>query len=125
MPMVVTSELIWELRYVFVANDDGHVMDRWKSVLPYNYTTDSSQGNTRALDSANLIWTFQTTFGAPAANRTFRYVGLSLSDFTTAPAPNYHQLNCNVVAATRLTSQLTQTTTQTLEVTYRLAWQRA
>lgn len=109
---------------VFIANDDGWPMDRWKSFIPHNYTTDSHQADGRSLDSANLIWTFQTTFAAPAVNRTFRYVGLSASDWGPAPSPHYFIKNNNVYAATRLTSQLTQTTTQTLEVTYRLAWQR-
>lgn len=112
---------------VAIANDDGWPMHPWKSLLVNNYTTDSQQVDDRSLDSANLIWTFQTTFSAPAADRIFRYValGFQASDAAVASSPYYTQHLYNIIAATRLTAQLTQTTTQTLEITYRLAWQRA
>lgn len=112
---------------VFVATDDGHDMHPWKSVIPGNHTSDSDLADVRSLDSANLIWTFQTTFSAPTVDRVFRYVGLKYqsADNNAGTSPNYIQLHPNVIAATRLTANLTQTTTQTLEITYRLAWQRA
>lgn len=109
---------------VFIANDDGWPMHPWKSVLPSNYSTDSDQVAFRTLDSTNLVWTFQTTFSAPAADRTFRYVGLKYKDADSGLSGTA-RLNPNVIAATRLTSSLTQTTTQTLEITYRISWQRA
>ena len=112
---------------VFVASDDGWPMHPWKSVIPGCHSSDSDLGDTRALDSANLIWTFQTTFGAPAVDRVFRYVGLKYQSAASGAgvAPYWHQMHPNVIAATRLTANLTQTTSQTLEITYRLAWQRA
>jgi hypothetical protein len=111
--------------YVFIANDDGWPMHEWKSVIPGNHTTDSTRGDVRSLDSANLIWTFQTTFPAPLVDRVFRYVGLKDQEAAAAITPVWTINNPGVYAATRLTAELTQTTTQTLEITYRLAWQRA
>ncbi len=74
-------------------------------------------------DGPNRLWTYFNTFSAPAANRTFRTVGLGKNS-TGATNSNANRGIVQVCAATVLGTPITQTTSQTLEVTYRLAFQR-
>lgn len=75
-------------------------------------------------DGPNRLWSYSTVFAAPPNNRIFQTVGLA-RNAETGPFTNFFGGPQNIQAATVLSAPVTQLTTQTLEVTYRLAFQRS
>ena len=78
---------------------------------------------TPTLDGPNRIWTYQTTFAAPPAERTIRVIGLTRQVETTG-FTNVKVGPLAICAATSLSTPIVQPTSSTLEVSYRLAIQR-
>jgi hypothetical protein len=75
------------------------------------------------IDGDNRIWTYSTVFTAPPSTRIFQTIGLAKST-NTDTQNNVKAGPQGIFAATVLSSQVTQTTSQTLEINYRLAFQR-
>ena len=89
----------------------------------YSIATDSNQsfasGNMNpALTPATHTKTFSTTFGTPGVNRTLGIIALANGSLTTQVADRGIE---NLMSFALLTPPKTQTTTQTLEVSYRVS----
>lgn len=90
-----------------------------RNVLPGTFAMNLSP----SFDGPNRIWTYSTVFVAPPSTRIFQTIGLSKS-ISTGTQNNVKAGPQGIFAATVLSSPITQTTSQTLEVNYRLAFQR-
>lgn len=116
------NDLLLDTQYVFIHENNEvmhHKRTAMRTVLPGTFV----MSTTASKDGPNRLWTFSVVFAVPPVNRTFQTVGLcettDPNGYTNVfPGPQ------NITAATVLGSPITQLTTQTLEVTYRLAFQR-
>lgn len=107
---------------VFIApedNGDVHILKTFtRHLYPENYEVDVYS----SLNSTTNTWTYTAVFSPPSSNRTIRYIGLhggGIGGDNTARA-----VQC-IFAMTKLTSNILQTTSQTLEVVYRVSFSRA
>lgn len=108
--------------YVFIneTNEPAHFKRTMlRTTLPGTW----AQNVTPSLDGTNRIWTYQTVFSAPPAQRTIRSVGLARR-ISTPGYTNVKSGPAAINAMTILSSPIVQSTTETLEVSYRLALQR-
>lgn len=118
----VNANYTTHVQYVFI-NENTEPMHIKRSAMRTILPGTWSMLVTPSLDGVNRIWTYATVFAAPPATRTFRTVGLSNARDTGGFANITGGLNA-IIAATVLSAPITQTTAQTLEVNYRLAFQR-
>lgn len=109
--------------YIFI-HENTEAMHQKRSamrtVLPGTWAQNVSQ----SFDGPNRIWTFATVFDAPPTTRTFKTVGLTRGRNTSGYTGVFEGPN-SIIAATVLSATITQEMSQTLEVNYRLAFQRS
>jgi hypothetical protein len=118
----VFRDYIMDTQYLFIHENNRpmHIKrTAMRTVMPGTF----DMSVTASKDGPNRLWTYSTVFAAPPSNRTFQTVGLS-EYHETGAYTNVHPGPKAILAATVLGAPLTQLTTQTLEVTYRLAFQR-
>ena len=111
-------------RYIFISNEVDQP-DSWKSIY-YNTYQDVSKliDTAGAINTASLYWTFQVTFSAPTApGRTIRNIGICAENDDIAYLNA--RMAVGVFCVARLTSDLFQSNTESLEVVYRLTFQQA
>ena len=89
-----------------------------RHLYPENYEVSASS----SLNSTTNTWTYTVVFNPPSSNRTIRYIGLKGGQI--AGENTARNVQC-IFAMTRLTSNILQTTSQTLEVVYRVSFSRA
>jgi len=82
---------------------------------------------TGSCDYANKIWTFSATFSAPTApGRYVRWVGMAYYTYYDAvTAYTYGRITGMAISGTKLTSELYQSSTQTLEIVYKYIFSEA
>ena len=122
-----------DMRYlrVFILPDDGGEMHPLKTAgrhrYPqnyevYSYPEDGAGANKMTVNSSTKTWSFPAIFGQPSSNRSFRYIGLRTS---RAQDTDGNARSANFIyAMTKLTSDISQATTQTLEAVYRISFTR-
>ena len=108
--------------YVFI-NENIEAMHAKRSAMRTILPGTWAQNITPSKDGPNRIWTYATVFAPPPVTRTFKTVGLTRA-IENGGYTNIDGGPNSIVAATVLSSAITQTTAQTLEVNYRLAFQR-
>jgi len=107
-----------------VVSNDLTAMHALKTVIRSTYPGTMAATASLAINNVAKTWTFSGTFAAPASNRTFQFVGIT-SQHGTEYVPSTNNRNIGpLLCGTRLTSPLIQTTTQTLEIVYRIAFTR-
>jgi hypothetical protein len=114
--------------YLFILPDDGGEMHPLKTagrhLYPDNYEVSLGPDQSNiSINNATRTWTFTAVFGQPSSNRSFRYLGLRARNNPAGIDGNAKNENF-IFAMTRMTSDVTQTTTQTLEVVYRVSFTR-
>jgi len=121
-PQFVYNNRTLNTKYVFI-NENSEPMHpkrtAMRTVLPGTFV----MSTTASMNGANRLWTYSVVFAVPPSNRTFQTVGLT----ETVDTGGYTGVRAgpsNIIAATVLGAPITQLTTQTLEVAYRLAFQR-
>ncbi len=107
---------------VFI-HENAAAMHAKRTVMRTTMSNTWAQIVTPTRDGPNRLWTFQTVFAAPGTARVFQTVGISRNRSTTVIF-NGKTGPTNIMAATVLGSPISQSTSQTLEVTYRLAFLR-
>jgi hypothetical protein len=80
-----------------------------------------SQSISASIDAPNRTHTFSTTFDAPTQDRTVRWIGLTKGSYTS----NNFRAAEYIMTGKTLSVPIVQTTTQTLEIVYRLTYVRA
>lgn len=110
-------------QYVFI-NETSEAMHVKRNSMRTTLPGTWSAAVTPTLDGPNRIWTYQTVFGVPPSQRTIRMIGLARNVDTTAYYTNVKGGPFSISAATLLTTPIVQTTAATLEISYRLAFQR-
>jgi hypothetical protein len=113
---------------LLISNDDQPThprKDLWFST--YANATYMDLNGTGSCDFANKIWTFSTTFSAPTApGRYVRWVGMAYyPHYNVVTAYTYGRITGNAISGTKLTSELYQTDTQTLEIVYKYIFTEA
>lgn len=108
--------------YLCILPDDNGDMDPYKTAGRHLYPNNYEVAVTASVNSSTSTWTYTGVLGTPSADRTFRYVGLrhnaaAVTD-STARAASF------IYAMTRMTTNISQTTSQTLEVVYRVSFSR-
>lgn len=108
--------------YVFITNDDGEMLPL-KSIFRSTYVDTMTMSATNTKSGSAKTWTFQVTFAAPTApGRTVNIIGIGNATYTRIGS--YACAITGVYCATKLTSPITQSNTQTLEITYRVTIMR-
>lgn len=110
------------IQSVFI-HENSEPMHRKRTAMRTTMPGEFAQQTTPTLDGPSRIWTYQTVFAAPATQRTIRTIGLCRA----ASGSGFTGLRVGVAgitAATLLSSPIVQTTSSTLEVSYRIAIQR-
>lgn len=118
------NELDWQNPgHIFLSNDTKDMHSR-KGMMRNTFRDASSVAAAYSYNLTNKTWTFTGTISAPTAGytRVFQNIGISLYDEYTFTG--YSRMIFNVLAATKLTSAITQTDTQQVEVSYRFTFQR-
>lgn len=106
---------------MFIAPDDNGQMETYKTMIRHLYPENYAVSVTATLNATTETWTYTGVFGLPSLNRVFRYVGLC----SNVPTEGTARAAGGIFAMTRMTSDISQTTTQTLEVVYRVSFSRA
>lgn len=117
------------LRYLdlLILPDDNGVMTPYKTAGRHLYSGQYEVDCYASVDGATSTWTYTGVFPAPTGipagtSRSVRYIGLKTSNNQgTDNTARYAQY---IFAMTRMTSDITQSTTQTLEVVYRVSFSR-
>jgi hypothetical protein len=108
--------------WIFISNDDSDML-ALKTVFRSTYANTMTSSTTTIKNGAAKTWTFQNTFAAPTApGRTINVIGLAYADYTRVGS--YACALAGAYCATKLTSPITQSNTQTLEITYRVTIMR-
>lgn len=118
-----TNNFAHHINAVFI-HENSEPMHRKRTMMRTVLPGTFAQSSTPTLDGPSRIWTYQSVFAAPVTQRTIRTIGLCRD----ADASGFTGLKLGVfgiIAATRLSSPIIQTTSSTLEVSYRLAFQRS
>jgi hypothetical protein len=109
-------------QYVFI-NETSEAMhvkrNSLRTTLPGTWYASVSP----TIDGASRLWTYQTVFAVPPAERTIRMIGLA-RNVSTVGYTNLKSGPASISAATLLTTPIVQGIAATLEVSYRLAFQR-
>lgn len=113
--------------YMYISNDDQ--MHARKTAW-FNTYADSgmSASLSASIDYANKIWTWTNTYSAPTApGRYVRWVGLATVGAYGAGSTFYTYATFEqiMISGTKLTSELYQTNTQTLEIVYKYIFSEA
>lgn len=108
--------------YVFL-NETTEAMHPKRSAMRTTLPGTWAINTGASFDGANRIWTYQTVFAVPPAQRTIRMIGLSRY-INTAGYTNVKAGPMGICAATLLSTPIVQLVSATLEVSYRLAIQR-
>jgi len=110
--------------YVFI-NENSEAMHPKRTSMRTTLPGVWAMTNTPTIDGPNRIWTYQVVFAAPPSQRVIRTIGLARGIHTINGYTNLKNGIQAINAATVLSSPITQTTSATLEVSYRLAIQRS
>lgn len=111
---------------VFLSND-SRTMNQYRTVFKSTYYDAMSVvASTLTPNVSSRTWTFVAIITTPTFGhvRNFWYVGINLYESETVVA-TYGRTIPNVIAATKLTSLLTQAYGTQVEVNYRLVFKRA
>jgi hypothetical protein len=120
--LFLDSQVTHHLLYVFL-NETTEAMHPKRNAMRTTLPGVSHQNVTPTLDGPNRIWTYQSVFGFPPAQRTIRMIGLSRY-VNTVGYTNVKVGPLGICAATLLSTPIVQLTSAILEVSYRLAIQR-
>jgi len=104
---------------ICISNDDD-VMNFRKTIFRNTYTdTGSLTSNTIEVNNTSKTWTFRGTFGAPSTDNTIYWVGLA-TNFAVLTSGDFN-IKYQCYCGTKLSSSFVQTTSQTLELVYRIS----
>jgi hypothetical protein len=108
--------------YVTISNDPTP-MNLWKTVIRSTYANAMVLAATTSVNSTARTWTFSASLPPPTApGRVFQFVGVGVYG-ESAPSTNA-RYSSGIFCGTTLSSELTQTNTQTLEIVYRVLFTR-
>jgi hypothetical protein len=110
--------------YVFILPDDGDDMNPYKTAGRHLYPNNYEVSSIASINTSTKTWTWTAVFNQPSANRTFRYIGLRTRLGVQDTNGNARTAG-GIYAMTKMTSDITQTSVQTLEVVYRVSFTRA
>jgi len=110
--------------YVIILPEDGDDMNPYKTMGRHLYPNNYEVFTTASVNTSTKTYTYTVAFGQPSSDRTVRYVGLrtSIAAQRTSGAARFAD---GIFAMTKLTSDITQTSSQTLEVVYRVSFTRS
>lgn len=108
---------------VFILPDDGGDVHKYKTAGRHLYQDNYEVYAYAALNSSTDTWTWTAVFNPPAANRVFRYIGLKSN--AGIGTDSVGRSVTNIYAMTKMTSDISQSTIQTLEIVYRVSFSRA
>lgn len=117
------SQYIPATAYTFILPDDGGEMNPYKTAGRHLYPNNYEVFTTASINTATKTWTWTAVFNQPSADRTFRYIGLGTRIGAQATSGNFRG-PAGIYAMTKMTSNITQTSVQTLEVVYRVSFTR-
>lgn len=110
--------------YVFILPDDNGNPEPFRTAARHVYSNAYDAYVTASVNTSTSTWTWTAVLGTPSVNRVFRYIGLRTGDQgqhgdASMRAASY------IYNLTKMTSDISQTTSQTLEVVYRVSFTRA
>jgi hypothetical protein len=106
---------------IFLSNHNQPIHEMWSAFVATYADTCASSVLTASINYTGKYWTYSYTFAAPAApGRTIRIVSLGVSN-DQATSYTYCRY-WHGLAATKLSSDIYQSNTQTFEVVYRLTF---
>jgi ribosomal protein L37AE/L43A len=121
-----TTTILKNNMNIAISNDDQPIHPK-KTVWYNTYANIFTQAATASIDYANKIWTYTCTFSAPTApGRYVRLIGLYAPSYGGGGVDAYtygHAIVMN--SGTKLTSEIYQTNTQTLEIVYKYVFSEA
>lgn len=120
---VPNTDFNHHLMYLFI-NENTEPAHPARTSLRTTLPGTWAQNVTPSLNGPARIWTYQTVFAAPPAQRTIGTIGLTRG-IASGGFTNVKGGPSSVCAMTVLSTPIVQTTAQTLEVSYRLAFQRS
>lgn len=109
--------------HVFILPDDGGEMNPYKTAGRHLYPDNYEVFADASINTATKTWTWTAVFNQPSVNRSFRYIGLR-TRYYAQPTNGNARTPAGIYAMTRMTSDITQTSVQTLEVVYRVSFTR-
>lgn len=116
------SGLIPTVMNVIILPDDDGEMNPYKTVGRHMYSSNYEVNATASINTTTDTWTWTVVFNQPSVNRTISYIGLRTR--TESQVATNSRLAGGIFAMTKMTSPITQTTVQTLEVVYRVSFTR-
>lgn len=112
---------------LFILPDDNGTMNQFKTAGRHLYSGQYEVNSSASVNTSTSTWTYTGVLGSPTGipagtARSVRYIGLKTSNPEgTESNTRYAQY---IFAMTRMTSDITQSTTQTLEIVYRVSFSR-
>lgn len=108
---------------LFILPNDNGEMNVYRTAARHLYPENYEVAVDASVNTTTATWTWTAVFSAPSQNRVFRYVGLK--DRSSIGGDNVGRSVTYIYAMTKLTADISQSTTQTLEVVYRVSFSRA
>jgi len=110
---------------IIISNDDQPVHAH-RAVWYATYADAYAVGAAATIDYTNKIWTMTATFSAPTApGRYVRLIGVRTYHDAGVNYATYGRCIGTMASGTKLTSELYQTSTQTLEIVYKYVFSQA
>lgn len=108
---------------MFILPDDNCSMNIYRTCGRHVYSNNYEVSVAASFSSTTLTMTWTAVFSQPSGNRTFRYIGMRWN--SAAGTQDNGRSSSYIMAMSKLTSNVSQTTSQTLEAVYRVSFSRA